>query len=355
MRYKLIAALCMLLGLSHAAMAEVKLGLVAPLTGDQALYGQMMKRGMEAAVDDINRAGGIKGQPIRLLQGDDRCDPKEAVNVASKMVNDGVLGVMGHFCSGTSLPASDVYADAGVIQISPGSTAPKLTQRGLPTLFRVCGQDNAQGDLAAQYVLQHLNDAKVGVVHDRRTYGKGLSEAFISTLNKGGMQVVLQDTLNPGDKDFSSLVTRLRGSGVTVLYYGGYHPELALLLRQMQQAQFMPKVFSGDAMGTDELGLLAGPAAKNVTYSEGTYPSTDALRTLKDRAVAQHRTLDVYEVYSYAATQALAAALQQSDTTPLGLAQYLKTHSTPSVMGNLEFNEQGDIKTPFFELKAYPY
>ena len=337
------------------ARAEVLLGLAAPLTGDQAVFGGMMKRGSEAAVSALNAAGGIRGEPVRLITYDERCDPKEAVNVASALINDGVKAVIGHFCSGASLPASDLYAEAGVLQMSPGSTAPKLTQRGLPTLFRDCGRDDAQGAVAAQRVLRDFRGKKIAVLDDRRTYGKGLADSFEGTLRASGAgaDIVLRDTVNPGDKDFSVPVTKMRAAGIEVLYYGGYHPELALLLRQLDRAGMQPIVLAGDAMGTDELATNAGPAAERVLFTQGSYPEQlPALVKMRAAAQARGHTLDVYEVYSYAAVQALAAALNSSDD-PTQAAAFLKQGTVPTVMGDIGFDAAGDIKDPTFDVYTF--
>src|SRR6188508_2170643 len=193
MRQRLSLAVALVIGLAFAdtASAQVKLGVAGPLTGGSAAFGAQLKNGTEQAVEDINAAGGILGQKIQLFVGDDRADPKEGVSVANKFVGDGVKFVIGHFNSGVTMPASEVYQENGILQITPASTNPRVTERNMWNIFRTCGRDDQQGSVAGDYILKNFKDKKVAVIHDKTTYGQGLADVTRSTMNKGGMKEVL--------------------------------------------------------------------------------------------------------------------------------------------------------------------
>ena len=174
------------------AFAQIKIGSAGPMTGQYAAFGEQLKRGAEMAVEDINAAGGVNGQKLELLIGDDACDPKQATAVANKMVSDKVVFVAGHFCSGSSIPASDIYKEAKILQITPASTNPKLTDdaaaKGNTTVFRTCGRDDVQGATVGAYILKNNKDGKVAILHDKSPYGKGVADETKKALNKGGLQ-----------------------------------------------------------------------------------------------------------------------------------------------------------------------
>src|SRR6202165_4267681 len=193
MRQWLTLGLAFGLGLAFAdsASSQLKLGVAGPLTGGSAAFGAQLKNGTEQAVEDINAAGGILGQKIQLFVGDDRADPKEGVSVANKFVGDGVKFVIGHFNSGVTIPASEVYSDNGIVFVTPSATNPKVTDRGLWDAFRTCGRDDQQGKLWADLALGKLKDKKIAVVHDKTPYGQGLADAAKGFMNAGGKKEVL--------------------------------------------------------------------------------------------------------------------------------------------------------------------
>src|SRR5579864_5370863 len=195
-------ALAAALAFSGAASAQVKMGVAGPITGPNAAFGAQLVNGTQQAVDDINKAGGILGQKLTLEQGDDVSDPKQGVSVANKFVGDGVKFVIGHFNSGVTIPASEVYADSGVLFVTPSATNPKVTDRGLWDAFRTCGRDDQQGKLWADYALTNLKGKKIAIIHDKTTYGKGLADAAKGFMNEGGMKEVLYEGVNTGEKDY---------------------------------------------------------------------------------------------------------------------------------------------------------
>ena len=196
------------------ALAQIKIGSAGPMTGSNAAFGEQLRRGASMAVEDINAAGGVNGKKLELIIGDDACDPKQATAVANKMVSDKVAFVAGHFCSGSSIPASDIYKEAKILQITPASTNIKLTDdaaaKGNTTVFRTCGRDDVQGATVGAYILKNHKNAKVAVLHDKSPYGKGVADETKKALNKGGLKEAMYEAYNDTDKDFTALINKMK-------------------------------------------------------------------------------------------------------------------------------------------------
>ena len=249
------------------ARAEVLIGVAGPMTGKLAWTGEQFQRGSELAVADINAAGGVLGQQVRLITADDFCDPEQAVAAARKLVGDGVVFVVGHYCSGTSIPASKIYEAAGVLQISPASTNPLLTEQGRANVFRVIGRDDAQGIVAGDYLADHWADKKIAILHDNTTYGKGLADETKKQLNIRGVTEATYLPYEPGRNDYSAEIAALEAADIAIAYVGGYHTEVALMARAARDRGYSLQLVSGDAMSTEELGLIAGPAAEGILFT----------------------------------------------------------------------------------------
>ncbi len=222
------------LAISTAAHAQIKIGVAGPLTGPNAAFGAQLRNGAEMAAADINARGGINGQQILLVFGDDVSKPDQGVSVANKFVGDGVKFVIGHFNSGVTMPASAVYAENGILMVTPSATNPQITERNLWNVFRTCGRDDQQGEVAAKYIAEKFKGKKVAVVHDKTTYGKGLADETVKNLDKLGIKPVLYEGVNEGEKDFSALVSKIKAAGADIVYWGGLHTEGGLLVRQMR-------------------------------------------------------------------------------------------------------------------------
>ena len=249
------------MGLSSAALADIVIATAGPMTGQYASFGAQMKAGAEQAIEDINAAGGINGEKLVLQVGDDACDPKQAVAVANQFVGSGVVFVAGHFCSGSSIPASQVYADEQIVQISPASTNPDFTdKRPGDGVFRVCGRDDQQGEVAGNYIAKNFPDAKVAIINDKTAYGKGLADQTQKFFEEAGGKPVLTEAYTAGEKDYTSLVTKMKQAGVTLVYIGGYHTEAGLMARQMREQGMDTTIMSGDALVTDEYWAITGDA-----------------------------------------------------------------------------------------------
>ncbi len=213
--------------LGRPAGAEVLIGVAGPMTGQNAWYGEQMQRGAELAVKDINGTGGVLGQQVLLLTVDDACDPEQAVIVAQKLVGDGAIFVAGHWCSGSSIPASKVYELAGVLQITPASSNPLLTEQGRANVFRVYSRDDTDAVVAGNYLAEHWGDKKIAILHDNSTFGKGLADLTKAQLNKRGITEAVYEAYVPGKSDYLAEIERLQAADIAVLYAGGYHTEVA--------------------------------------------------------------------------------------------------------------------------------
>lgn len=335
---------------SFVQAADIKIGVAGPMTGANASFGEQYMKGAQAAADEINAHGGVNGGKIILVPGDDACEPKQAVAVANKLADqDKVAGVVGHFCSSSTIPASEVYADAGVIAITPGSTNPQVTERGLPAMFRMCGRDDQQGVVAGDYIVDVLKGKKVAVINDKDTYGKGLADATAKQLTARGVKPVLEEGLTRGEKDFSALVTKIRAAGADVVYFGGLHPEAGPLVHQLREQGLKDvKFMSDDGVVTDELVTTAGGAQ----YVDGVYMTFGAdPRLLPDsKAVVDQFRKSGYEpegytLYAYASIQALAAGFNgaKSDKGE-DAAKWLKANPVKTVMGTKTWDSKGDLK-----------
>src|SRR5499427_9470216 len=234
------------------AQAQVKFGVGAPITGGSAAFGAQIKNGVEQAIEDINAAGGILGQKLTLEVGDDRADPKQGVSVANNFAANGVKFVVGHFNSGVTIPASEIYQENNTLEITPGSTNPKITERNMWNIFRTCGRDDQQGAVAGAFIAKNFKDKKVAIVHDKTTYGQGLADETKKTMNAGGVTEVLYEGINLGDKDFSALVSKIKATGADLVYWGGLHTEGGLIVRQMRDQGLKAPLMGGDGITTDE-------------------------------------------------------------------------------------------------------
>ncbi len=345
----------------EGARADVTLALVGPITGQNAAFFQQMKHGAEGAAAAINKAGGINGQKIVLDLEDDACDPKQAVAVANKIASGGKdPGVIGHFCSSSSIPASEVYAESSIPMISPGSTNPVLTERGLTDVFRTCGRDDEQAAIAAAGILKLKPSAKIAVVDDRSTYGKGLADGVRTSLAAKGVKPAVDDTVTAGQKDYSTLISRLKAASVTVIFYGGYFPEAGLFVRQMKEQGLNATFMSGDGIATTEFAGVAGPASDGVLMTFYPDPRNNPTAAPIVKAFRDaHYEPEGYTLYTYAAVQTYVQAATRAKTTDgTKVSAELHKGDYDTVIGKFAFNGKGDPSAePFviYEWKGGKY
>jgi len=318
------------------------------MTGPYAVFGDQMKRGGEWIAKQINDKGGVNGQKLQISIGDDACDPKQAVAVANLMAGRRVAAVMGHYCSGSSIPASEVYGEYNILQISPASTNPTFTERGKWNVFRTCGRDDKQGITAGAHIAKTYKGKRIAVLHDKSAYGKGLADEMKKQLNKDGVKEDLYDAYNPGEKDYTALVTKLKAGRFDVVYIGGYHTEVGLIMRQSKDAGFKPQFISGDANATDELWSIAGDAAEGMLMTFGPDPRKNpAAKTTVDAMMKENFNPEGYTLYTVAALQVWADAVKKAgsmDAKKVADAMHGKSFDT--VLGKLTFDAKGDILDP---------
>ncbi|OSK02161.1 leucine ABC transporter subunit substrate-binding protein LivK [Escherichia coli SHECO001] len=380
---KALLAGCIALAFSNMALAEdIKVAVVGAMSGPVAQYGDQEFTGAEQAVADINAKGGIKGNKLQIVKYDDACDPKQAVAVANKVVNDGIKYVIGHLCSSSTQPASDIYEDEGILMITPAATAPELTARGYQLILRTTGLDSDQGPTAAKYILEKVKPQRIAIVHDKQQYGEGLARAVQDGLKKGNANVVFFDGITAGEKDFSTLVARLKKEnidfvyyggfffnvvffdGITAgekdfstlvarlkkenidfVYYGGYHPEMGQILRQARAAGLKTQFMGPEGVANVSLSNIAGESAEGLLVTKPkNYDQVPANKPIVDAIKAKKQDPSGAFVWTtYAALQSLQAGLNQSDD-PAEIAKYLKANSVDTVMGPLTWDEKGDLK-----------
>ena len=332
------------------ASAQIKIAAAGPMTGDNAAFGAQLKIGAEQAVADLNAKGGVLGQKLVLSIGDDACDPKQAVSVANKLAAEGVKFVAGHFCSSSSIPASKVYTEEGILQITPASTNPKFTEEGSWNTFRVCGRDDQQGAVAGAFIAKEFKGHKVAVLHDNSAYGKGLADETKKSMNKLGMQEVLYSAYVPKEKDYSALVSRLKQAGVDLIYIGGYYQEAGLILKQAKQQGMNVTVMSGDALVDDSFWQITGDAGEGTLM---TFPSDPRNRPTAAAVVKEFEDKKInpegYVLYSYAAVQVWAQAAQKAGTTDAKkVAEVIKAGSWDTVLGKISYDKKGDVTVSDF-------
>src|ERR1700756_3587413 len=335
------------LALSASALAQdITVAVAGPMTGGYAAFGRQLKNGAEMAVADLNAGGGVLGKKLVLDIEDDACDPKQARSVAEKIAGAKIPFVAGHYCSSSSIPASEAYADGNVLQITPASTNPLYTERKLWNVARVCGRDDQQGLVAADYIAKNFKGKNVAILNDKTTYGKGLADETKKALNKAGFQEKMFESYNKGDKDFNSIVSRLKRDNIDLVYVGGYHQEAGLILRQMRDQGLQTVLMAGDALADKEFASITGPAGEGVLFTFGPDPRKKAtaaavVKAFKDKGIDP----EGYTLYTYAAIQIWAeAAAKANSTDGKKVAATLKAGKWDSVLGPISYDAKGDIK-----------
>lgn len=335
---------------------EVKIAIAEPLTGDIAALGQGLKRAAALAVEEANASGRFPNYRLRLVEFDDRSDPKEAVNVANRIVSDpSIVAVIGHFNSGCSIPASAVYARAGLAMVNAGSSNPQLTlQQLLPgwsgkrNIFRVTTTDDVQGTFAADFAFEKLKCRAAAVVHDKTAYGQGISDVFQSRFKELGGAVLSLDGVQPGDKDFKALVTRIKSESPDLIYFGGTYTEGGLILRQARNAGLTVPYLTGEISYDPDFLRIAGPAAEGayVTYLGRPPHLLETARLFVDKYRLRYpdSELKAYDHYAYEAAHILLEALEKAGPDKSKIIDTLRVMKYNGVLGETFFDEKGDTQ-----------
>jgi branched-chain amino acid transport system substrate-binding protein len=330
---------------------EVKIGHVAPLTGPIAHLGKDNENGARLALEEINKAGlTIDGKKVvlTLVPEDDAEDPKTATQVAQKLVDAKVVGVVGHLNSGTSIPASRIYSDAGITQVSPSATNPDYTKQGFKTTYRLVATDAQQGPALGNYVANTLKAKTVAIIDDSTQYGKGLADEFEKTVKAAGMKVVTREASNNKATDFKAILTKIKGSKPDVIMYGGMDATGGPLTKQAAELGIKAKVVGGDGMCTEKLAELAGEAVVNVTCSEAGM----ALSKMAQGADFQKRykerfntDVQIYAPFTYDAVYVLVDSMKRSNSTdPAKILAAMPDTKMQGLVGNIAFDNKGDMK-----------
>jgi branched-chain amino acid transport system substrate-binding protein len=344
---KRIATLGLALGFACAlagpAAAQAKFGVGGPITGPNAATGAQMKNGVQQAAADLKT---ILGKPINVEFGDDVSDPKQGVSVANNFAADGVKFVIGHYNSGVTIPASEVYQENGILEITPASTNPTVTERGMWNIFRTCGRDDQQGRVAGAYILAHFKGKKIAFVNDKTTYGKGLADETLKTIRAGGMKEVLNEGINTGEKDYSALISKIKQSGADLVYFGGLYTEGGLIVRQMRDQGVQAPLMGGDGITSDEFATVGGPGVVGTLMTYGPDPRN---RPEAKAVVEEFRKKgfepEAYTLYSYAGVQIIKQAAEAAKSLdPKKVADKMHSGMTfHTVLGPYSYDKKGDI------------
>ncbi|OGA44525.1 MAG: branched chain amino acid ABC transporter substrate-binding protein [Betaproteobacteria bacterium RIFCSPLOWO2_12_FULL_63_13] len=328
----------------------VKIGHVAPLTGNIAHLGKDNENGARLAVEEINAKGVViagKKLKIELLGEDDQADPKTGTVVAQKLVDAKVNGVVGHLNSGTTIPASKIYADAGVPQISPSATNPTYTQQGFKTAFRVMANDVQQGKVLGNFVARNLGAKTVAIIDDRTAYGQGLADEVAKAAQAGGAKIVAREFTRNDATDFRAILTKIKGEKPDAVFYGGMDAQAGPMARQMRQLGIKARFMSGDGACTPEFMKLAGEAAEGFYCTQAGLPlerMTD--KTFADRYRKRFNAeVQIYSPYSYDAVGVLIDAMKRANSVdPAKYISELPKTSYSGLTGRVAFDEKGDVK-----------
>jgi branched-chain amino acid transport system substrate-binding protein len=346
------AVLCSGLMLPNPAAAEIVIGTVGPMAGQYSSFGTQMRAGAEKAVEHINAAGGVNGEMLRLEVADDGCSENGAIAAANQMVGKDAVFVAGHFCSVSSIPAAQVYHDNGIVQISPASSDPRYTEEAPgPGILRVRPRNDMQGSVAGEVLSLMYPGGTIGIVHDRSTYGEGLATRVRQALYGAGIVETFFIGFDSKDVDYNDLVERMRGPDLDAVYFGGYHTEAGLLIREMREQGIDAVMLGGDTLVTDEFWTIAGEAGEGTLMTF----ATDARNLESARELVLDFETDGtdpigFTLYTYAAVKVWADAANAAGSTEVeAVAEALRDRTFETAVGPIAFDEKGDITAPDFD------
>lgn len=355
----ILAACGVAMGLawSGAQAQNIKIAVVGPTTGPVTQYGDMVREGVDTAIEQINAAGGVNGKKLEAVVIDDACEPKQGPVAANRVVNQKIGFVVGHVCSGATIAATEIYNNEGVVMVTPSATSPAVTDgKNYEFIFRTIGRDDQQGPAAAKFILEKIKPANVAVLHDKQSYGQGIATAVKNDLEKGGVKVSVFEGVNAGDSDYSAVITKLKSNGVDFVYYGGYHPEMGLLLRQAAEQGVKARFMGPEGVGNPDINAIAGDAAEGMLL---TLPADFAQNPANAAVVKafqdkKRNPNGAFQLTAYAATQAIADGIKgAASTDPAKVAKYLHANSFDTPIGKTAWNKQGDLTN--FEFQVFTW
>lgn len=344
------------IGGAACAADTIKIGIPQPMTGPNTQYGDQIQAGALTAIETINAQGGVKGKKLEPILIDDGCEPKQAVPAANRVVNSGAKFAVAHACSGVTVAAVGVYEQEGIVGITPGATSPLVTDTTKPHyFFRTIGRDDQQGPFAANYITNTIKPKKVAVLHDKQTYGSGVATQVKNTLDKNGVPVALFEGINVGDSDYSAVITKLKSAGVDFVYFGGYHPELGLLLRQAREQGLNVQFMGPEGTANQDLVAIAGPAIEGLLVTLPAdftkLPGNEGVvKAFKD---AKRDPDGAFQMPAYAAIQLIVDGINAVGEDPAKVADYLHKNTFNTAIGKVEYDAKGDLKN--FEFAVYKW
>ncbi|WHX48292.1 ABC transporter substrate-binding protein [Paenibacillus woosongensis] len=333
---------------SPAKSDTIRIGLAAPISGTQAQYGQAFKNGAELAAAQINDAGGIDGKKVEIVVQDDKGDSNEAVNVANKFVSDkSILAVVGHFNSSATLATAPVYNKNKIVEISPSSSAPGVTNAGEYT-FRVITTDAFQADYLASWS-KELGYSKVALIYEQSDFGLGLLDVYQKSAPANNIEVVAAEAYNPGEKDFSTILTKIKDKQPEAIFIGGFYNEAALISQQAKKFNLSVDFIGVDSLYSEALLELGGESVEGFKLIGFFFPGGDneeATKFAADYEAAYSSQPDTYAAYSYVATSVVIEAIKEKGADRESIKTYLETlKDYKGATGVLSFDENGDVET----------
>ena len=342
------------------AADDIRIAVAVPRTGTVATAGDQVVAGAQQAAKAINARGGVDGRRIVLDVEDDACDPKQAISVANRIVGEGITLVDGHVCSAASIAVSPIYAEAGTVMMSPASVSAKLTDiasaKGWTDIFRVYTRDDVQGELMGAFMAERFKGKVVAFVDDKGTYGKGLADSVRAAFEAHGGKVTFREGINPGEKDYSAVVSKLKALGAEAVYYGGYPPEGGLILRQAADQHFHPVFVTTSGFAAPEFSSIAGAATDGTIFPFPPDPSKKpSAAGVLDAFKADGVVPDGFTLFSYATIQALAEGVHRSGSTDgRKVTQALREgDAIDTVIGPLRFDRKGDALGITYEIDVW--
>ncbi len=352
-----LAAMTMILSLPALADDTVLIGLAGPLTGPSARIGKDLENGARLAIADANaQKPTLNGKPVtfKLVSEDDQSDPRTAVAVAQRLVDEGVAGVVGHWNTGTSIPAARIYHDAGIAQVAPVATGHGYTQQGFDTSFRVMGHDDDGGNYAGQYAVKTLKAKRIAVIDDRTAFGQGLADEFIKSLQAQGVQPVTREYVDDKTVDFSAVLTTVRSKNADLIFFGGVDSQAAPLARKLKQLGMNAQLMGAGGFVSQTFLTLAQREGEGVVALEPGLPLEQMPggkafeQAYRDR---YHTHIELHAPFAYDATRVLIAAIEQADSAnPADYLPKLRAIHYQGVTGDIAFDAQGNLQQPSFTL-----
>lgn len=329
----------------------IQIGFSVPLTGSSAKGGQDMQNGAQMAVDAINAAGGVLGRTVKLMPEDDGCDPQQAVQAGNKLVSQGVVTVVGYYCSGAANATLPVYTKANIPVILAAATATNLTHQGYKNVFRIQGNTDQQGQVAAKTMLERLNSKKIAIINDNTTYSRGLAESTVTWIKQLNPNAAIEsEEITPGEKDFSAAVTKIKAFNPDSIYFTGYYAEGSIVLKQLRAIGVKSQFLAGDANNDPTFVSVAGADAEGTIFTSP--PMVEgmpaAAKFIDDYKKRFNTDPAAYAVYSWDGINLVVDAIKRANSTDgTALIDALKkTDNFKAITADIGFDQNGDLSTP---------